>query len=106
MSYVSGRIVTLIFLDHCIKDRGFRSSFRVMGVWSHLPGCPKCLWQANAADEWAWSPLVVSGEPSGPGDEQPEMLSTPRMIPVVGLERGHLEPLWFPLRHKERGTRR
>jgi hypothetical protein len=42
--------------------------------------------RANAADEWAWSPLVVSGVPHDPDDEWVKILRTPRMIPVMGLK--------------------
>jgi hypothetical protein len=40
----------------------------------------------NAADEWAWSPLVVSGVPGDRGVEQPTTLGTLHMIPDVGHE--------------------
>jgi hypothetical protein len=42
--------------------------------------------RANAADEWAWSPLVVSGVLHDPDDEWVKILRTPRMIPVIGLK--------------------
>jgi hypothetical protein len=34
----------------------------------------------NGADEWAWSPLAVSGVSCGLVDEEVEVLSKPRMI--------------------------
>jgi hypothetical protein len=34
-----------------------------MGLWARLPGRPNLVWQANVADDWAWSLLVVSREP-------------------------------------------
>jgi hypothetical protein len=34
----------------------------------------------NGADEWAWSPLAVSGVSCGLVDEEVEGLSKPRMI--------------------------
>jgi hypothetical protein len=57
-----------------------------MGVWARLPGRPNCIWRASAADEWALYPHAVGGVPWGPGDKQPDLLSTPRTIPGVGLE--------------------
>jgi hypothetical protein len=41
--------------------------------------------RTSVADEWAWSPLAVSGAPSSPGGEHPTTLGTPRTIPGVGL---------------------
>jgi hypothetical protein len=38
------------------------------------------------ADEWAWSPLAVSGVPRGSDDKEAEELSTPCMIMDVDLK--------------------
>jgi hypothetical protein len=65
-------------------------------VWAHLPGHPNHVWWANTTNEWVWSPLTVSGEPCGLGNEQPEMLSTPHMISDVGLKWSLPMPLRFP----------
>jgi hypothetical protein len=71
---------------HFLQSRG-----RV-GSHSYLPSHAG---QANAADEWAWSPLVVSEASCSPDDEEVEALSTPCMIPSVGLEWLHRFSLWY-----------
>jgi hypothetical protein len=63
---------------HFVRSRG-----RV-GSHSWLPNHTG---QANAADEWVWSPLAVSGVSHSPDDEDVEVITMPHMIPSVGLER-------------------
>jgi hypothetical protein len=67
-----------------IKGRALPSGHGCVGSPSWLPNHVR---RADAADEWAWSPLVVNGVPCGQDDNKAEMLSTSCTIPGVGLDR-------------------
>jgi hypothetical protein len=51
--------------------------------------------QTNAADEWAWSPLRVSGASCGPDDEEAKAFSMTQMILGMGFEWLLQLPMWY-----------
>jgi hypothetical protein len=87
--------VLLAYWDYSTEDQGQQSLFEVVGVMACLPGFPSQAGWTNAADEWAWSPLIVSGASCGSDDEESEAFSMPHTIPGVGFERQLRLPLWY-----------
>jgi hypothetical protein len=75
-----------------IKGHAFSSKSWADGSPSWLPN--HVVW-TNVADEWARSPLAVSGASYDPSDEEAEAFSMACVIPGVSFELLLRLPLWY-----------